>query len=245
MNHNSRSNLPLIVVEIVVVSVLVTLILSTANYFRVVPLSEFFPLFSFLPTQAQVTDLTTGRGVSNDPQISSGASSIRVRQIIGASDPLVIKNSSKEAVFSDIEKSHIEPDGQLRVDMELSIAFDASGSDTVSGLYFKNNFPHDSPLRKDLRVFYSYKDNNWVLEFRSDGKSSFFTLTKDSGKDKSIRVSLIISADGRNITALVPDTRGSIFQLKDSIYSNGNQMSMLLHVPPHSSLTVFSAYYQY
>lgn len=229
--------------EITIVIVLVLTILTTLNYFKIIPLSSTFPFLSFLPQQQKI-QFKTPISISSPPATLNR--SITSRLLISPLENKIFNNKTINNQYIGVNKSAIKPTNSLRIDVEMSVSLldnDATGS---SGLIFKNNFPYEKQEYRHVRMFYYAKAKNWLLEFRSQGKSNYFLIAKAPTNGVNfIKFALLIDKKGKNITAIVPGVSSRTFKLADSLYANSRQMNMFAQVAPHSQLNIYSLSYQY
>jgi hypothetical protein len=248
MDNNQGKSSPLgsVITEIIIAAVLVILILGTLNYFSILPLSQSFPFLSFLPQQSGITQLQkTEQSVSS----SSGSGTISIlpnlRAVVQAVEPQKITNSSASASYKFLPKSGIKISGPLRIDMEVGAVTNSVKASDSDGLMFNNGLKYENKDFRLLRVFYYPKDKNWAIETRANNKSQYSFLAKAPKGTNFLKITLLISSDGKSITVLTPGAKSKTIPFSDSLYAAGKQMNIATQVAPNSELDIYSLYYQY
>ncbi len=247
MDNNSKkaSSLGSTLVEVGVAGVLIILILSTLNYFGILPLSSNFKFLSFLPTQTKSSSLFLSPNSGVGKRGNNALSNVVTRVLVRPIEPKKLVNGTDNFLFAPIASSSVKIKDNIRIDMELT---NVQGSSATQGssLVFRNSFKYQDSKYRHLRVFYYPKNKVWILEARSKNKSQFFTLKKENAKGPNFaKVGLIVNPSGKSVTLLVAGKRNKTIVLADSLYDSGKVMNSSVQIAPHSELDIYGLYYQY
>lgn len=228
--------------ELVVTVLLIALILATLNYFSLIPLSETFPSFSFLPK------LKTQQKKS-PPSKAITQKAPTIQYLVAPNNPKTFSNNEDQYVYNPLENSSIRVMGPVRIDIEMTVSKLTEAKEnasTSSSLMFDNGLYQS--LNKDyrfLRLFYSAPHKNWALEYYYGGRSKFLPLLSVGSGEIYGKFILSISSDGKNVKITLPTGEQKALDLPDSLYTATNKMRSMIQVAPFSQITLHSLSYQY
>ena len=238
MENKKGSFLGATIAEILVLVILVILIVSTLNYFGIIRLSQSLPFLSFLPQQTQVSNQLQKRD-SNVNAMQNGKTI--VRSIVKADGPQVLENTGSSTLYKFIATSSAKFTRETRIDLELSV----NNMSSPSGIFFNNGLEYGDKNYKALRVFRADSNKNWLLEYRSQNKSTYTILAKAASRNEFKKFALLISQNGKTVTILSPGLQQKVLNLSDTFYDADRQMRAHAQVAPQSTLTIYSLSYQY
>lgn len=217
--------------ELVVVLILSLLLIAGLNYFRVISLNTF-PVFSFLPQQNLKNSLPA--------QLNT-----KTFAIITPNNLKTISNSSSGFNYQYISYSKVNVKGEIVIEGEISASSVAKKTISGSGISFKNPYNAFTPNERRLIISYDATQKNWTLEYRGNGKTRTYFLSKDRNPTPFIKFNLSIDSSGKSADVFVAGEKTSRVVFPESIYDKGRTMQVFAQTPPNSDITIYSLYYQY
>lgn len=225
--------------ELVVTVLLIALILATLNYFSLIPLSETFPSFSFLPK------LKTQQKKPTQLQ-SNTQKTPTIQYLVAPNNPKTFSNNTSDFLYEVFPNESIRVLGPITIAVELTVEDDSKNGNKSSSYMFDNGLYQS--LNKDyrfLRVFYYAPDKNWAVEYYYGGESKFLSLISVGSGEIYGKFVLSISSDGKEVKITLPTGQEKTFALPDSLYTATNKMRSIIQVAPTSEVSVISLSYQY
>lgn len=249
--RTSASFLKTSFLEALIIILLVTITLITLNYFNIVPLSSSFSILSFLPrtgvptttpstiSQIQNIQLKTNNTIQSAPSTNNN---LELKQVVPAVQPKVSTNSGTASKYDYIKNSEVQPTGELRIDVELSVKGRTPEDEKDQSGFLLSNGGRE---KIDLRfIELIYMKGGWSLAYHHAEKADHTYLAPLSTTTGYGRFVMLIPADGKNVTVYLPDRQKKTIQLADSLYTSGNKMSSLLHIAPGAEVQLHTLNYQ-
>lgn len=230
-----------VVIEISIILFLVLLVTVVLNYFNIVPLSKTVGFLSFLPHQSSQS---TQNDSKNPPNTESDSTIQQIQPVILSDKPLTTSNSEDIEQYKYIENSSIEVNGALRIEVEMiSDVSDAADDSGNSGIFFTNGLPYADKNFRFLHIFHYKKDKSWVLEYRANDESKYYFIAPAESSKSFISASIELNAQGTAATVSGVNIEKKTFDLSNSLYESGKQMSMVTQISPNANLTINSLVY--
>ena len=235
--------------ELFLVLLFSIIILTTFNYFNLIPLSSVFPALSFLPQLQSNQNFSLNQSkndisfFNNNLKNLSGceiypAVDTTLSQIIKCSNPQTIINTSTKYKYQLIQNTDISSEGNLQISFALKINYQKLNYNDT-GLVFGGD-------AKENRIVISYQpaSESWGISFLYGNKySGFKSIYIPYQKETRANFSLIISKDGKNLGILLPNGLMQLFQLEGSLYNRDGNIPTVASVAPGAQLTIDSLNY--
>lgn len=237
--------------ELFLVALFSILILTTFNYFNLIPLSSVFPTLSFLPQENNIhNELVSGTSETLNANLQNLSTcnsvvdkNIVLNYLVTCQNPLIVKNNTQQEIIQDIPNSSTSPNASVQINFSIQIKLNSTTKNNksfTSGILINND-----STKNQIFIFYYPYTHTWLAEFVYSNSSkefdNLYTTTISSIQNGNF--SLTISEDGKTLSVLLPNGIMDIFNLKESLYSKSGTISFSSAVPPRSSLTVYSFNY--
>ena len=239
--------------ELFLLALFSILILTTFNYFNLIPLSSVFPTLSFLPQQ-QNTQNAILNTISQDdityfsnnfPNLSSCNSSVGKNIVLGSlvkcNYPETFTSSKKQVQYllvpSTDQSSYVGTNG---VQINYALKIDTNGKDDM-GLLFG-----DDATGNRFYIGYYPTRKSWGIQFLFGSTISDFTpLYSPPENSASHRAffSVMVSGDGKTIGIIFPDGTIHAYNENLSFYTKAGSLPIVAILPPSSTLTIYSLNY--
>lgn len=235
------------VAEIIFVLLLVVLVLTTLNYFKIISLSKTFPFLSFLPS---ITSENLKQDRTTKPTSSINRNS-NIKTIITPNAPKTVNNTASEYLYITLPDGAVKVAGGIRIDVELYIEMGEAtkSSSDSSAFLFTNGLARSRGDFRFLRLFFWPPAKEWTVLYHHEGTNQYskpiLIVSKEPADKAYGKFSLIISRDGKSVTTISPTGEQKILQLDDSLYTTTNQMFSAVQVAPNSKITIISLSYQH
>ena len=239
--------------ELFLIALFSILILTTFNYFNLIPLSSVFPALSILPQQQNLQTAiinTTSQSdnvyFSNNFQNLSSCNNpnndknITLNQIIKCSNPQKFTNTKNNVTYSFIPNTDQASIGDKGVQINFAIKVDTNGKDDL-GLMFGG----DSTANK-VYISYYPNQNAWGTQFLFGSKiTDFIPIYSPANALTSQRAffSLRVSTDGKTLALILPNGDIKIFNEGESFYTKAGTLPITALLPSNSSITIYSLNY--
>jgi hypothetical protein len=236
--------------ELFLVFLFLIIILTTFNYFNLIPLSSVFPVLSFLPQQNSLQNELISRNnrvFNGAPQNLSTCNpildkNILLNYLVSCNNPKTIINSKSNYYDNPISTDGITTTQfiQINVGMEISVLNEKNQNNTfTSGLML------DSKSDKNgMYIFYQGYSNTWMVKFTYSKSQEFESLYNPIPSNPEIgNFSITISPNGTTVNILIPNGLIKTFNLKESVYGNSNTLIPSIIAQPYTKLTLYSLNY--
>lgn len=237
--------------ELFLVALFSILILTTFNYFNLIPLSSVFPALSILPQQQQSSGNTYINNSSQDDitffnsNISSLSAcnpipnnNIILNPIINCKSPTKIINTGKNTMYTGIPNTNITGNTDIQINFALKITIGKGYQ--PDGLMFGGD-----PTENRMYISYDNGSNSWGIQFLY-GKTvtqfqPFYSVSSSSVQ--RVYFSALISKNGKQITILSPNGLIQAYSLKGSLYAKDGTIPVTAVVNPNSEVDIYSLNY--
>ena len=236
--------------ELFLVLLFSIIILTTFNYFNLIPLSSIFPALSFLPQQQTLNNYQSSTSSQDDITFFNNGimnlsactpphdNNIILNSIVTCKNPTKVLNSGQKPIYTRIVNSDFTSDSQIQINFALKVI---QGKDyKPSGLMLGGG-----PEENRMYISYDNNSNSWGVQFLT-GKdiTPFESLyTTPSSSVQRTYFSVIISKDGKQIVLLLPNGIIQTYNLKGSLYSKDGTIPSTAVVYPNSEVDIYSLNY--
>jgi hypothetical protein len=237
-----------ILFELFLIVLFSAVILTTFNYFNLIPLSSIFPTLSFLPQQQSMQTAINTTSQDDVTFFSSNVSSLSacnptrdkniiLQTIITCKNPTKIFNAGKNPIYSGIPNAGISSGDQMQINFALKI---------IPG---KNHMQNGLMLgggADENRMYISYVNpNSWGVQFLYGKTVTLFDplYQPPSSSIQRSYFSIIISKDGKQVTILLPSGLMKSYTLQGSLYSKDGTIPATAVVEPNSEVDIYSLNY--
>ena len=235
--------------ELFLVLLFSIIILTTFNYFKLIPLSSIFSPLSFLPQQQQWSASSSNGASLDDVSFFNSdfnllsacnykpANDIIINTIVNCNKPLTLKNNGKNYSFSSIPGTdQIQPNKSTGVQINLAIKI-INNSNTHIGLVFGGG-------NDENRFYLTYypSEKAWGDQFFLGSRVTDFSPVYLSSVQR-INFSLKISGDGKTVTLILPNGKIETINSNQSFYAKDNSLPIGALLPLNSQMIIYSLNY--
>ncbi len=239
--------------ELTLIALFSILILTTFNYFNLIPLSSVIPALSFLPQQQNVQNAAINTSSQDDLiyfsnnfqnlaacNSNSNDKNIILNQLIKCANPQKFINTDKEVSYVFVPNSDQIVPGNKGVQVNFALKADSNGKNDL-GLMFGGD-----PSENRFYISYYPSFNAWGIQFLFASKITdfvpFYTPSNNSISQRAF-FSIKLSSDGKTLTVLFPNGDIESFNYNKSFYTKTGNLPITGLVPKNSELDVYSLNY--